>query len=633
VPHSTTGYFEGYFLPMVSLMRKVILLAMVGIVGACGSSSPGERRDAGSGGKADSLDIVKDVASPLFEVGSGDINADSGATEATGPIGPSACGTNEKQVGDGCVCIDGYARAAAGAPCTLPGSVACPDPALDGTVHYVCDCGTGSAGGCQAGNDTASGASPTTPWKSYAKAHATFASLPAGGVIAFCRGGSFTPSTSDDRHWVNSTCKAGQPCVIRDYTPPWATGELPRPVIRVDDDGNAFSLEDPGDPNHEEGYQFLNLDLSGGGKGGVGFFVYNDTDDVLMCNVRIDGFQIAVSIQGSNPPGTGDGDGKNERIVLRNSEITNNSGMGWLGAGNGSAVEYSRFDNNGFAEKVFNHNIYFGGEGSNERVVGNVLSRSAVVDGHCEAVSLVVHGVHDGLHIEGNTVSEPPGTAGAGCWGIAVDTGYSDAEAFRNVVIARNLVQDVGNLSIGISSCDHCVIEDNLVVQTQDGVAIAAPDRAGGSGDLTVDVVTIRNNSILYAPGVSGSAIWVGNEGTGHKVVSNAIRHGGPAGACFEAELPASAYAAFDYNLCLPPAAGTWAEGVGNLARWQAARGLDAHSSAVDPLFAAITASYDLSAASGSSPLVGAGDPVNSAILSFSGSARDTAPDIGAYER
>jgi hypothetical protein len=375
---------------------------------------------------------------------------------------------------------------------------------------------------------------------------------------------------------------------------------------------------------------FLNLDLSGGGTAVDGVFVFNDTDDVLLCNLRIDGFAIGVQVAGSNPGGTGDG--SNARIVLRNSEVTNNSGMGWLGNGRGCAIEYSRFDNNGFAEAVFNHNIYLGGEGTGERVVGNVLTRSAVVNGGCAGVSLVVHGVHDDLRIEGNTVSEPPGTATAGCWGIAVDPGYGTAEGFRNVVIARNLVHDVGNLSIGVAACDGCLIEDNVVVQAQPGVAISAPDRESGAGDLPLDAVTIRNNSILYAPGTSGAAIHLGSAGTGHEVVSNAVLHGGTSGACFQADLPDSAYSVFDYNLCRPPAGGAWGLDVGGLEQWQAARALDAHSRAADPRFRSIAAPYDFSAADGS-PLIGGGDPVHSAPTSFSGAARDASPDAGAYER
>ena len=498
-------------------------------------------------------------------------------------------------------------------------------------MRYVCDCGPGHAAGCQAGNDSADGTSPKTAWRSWAKAQNAFASLPAGGIIAFCRGGSIQVGSDDKRAWINYQCRRDQRCVVRDYVPEGASSDLPRPIISVAAD-NLFNIEDGGDPDHDEGYIYLNLDLSGGGTAGEAFFVYNDSDDVLICNVHIDGFQIAVNIQGSNPKGSGNGDGKNERIVLRNSQVTNNSDQGWLGGCDGCSVEYSVFDNNGFNKAVFNHNIYFDGSGSNERIVGNVLTGSAVINGSCQGVSLVVHGVHDGMLIEGNKVSEAPGSAAPGCWGIAVDTGYSDTEGFHNLTIAGNIVQDVGNISIGIAACDTCVIENNVVIQSQGGTAISAPDRDRGADDTPENAVTIRNNSILFKSGVSGTAITLGTEGKGNVVVSNAIKTGGGSdGICFDANLAATAYAAFDHNVC-DPGAGSWARGVGKLKDWQAKTGFDTSSLAADPGFDAVSPPYALSVGP-SSPLVGAGDSGRSSTTSISGAPRGTPPDVGAYQR
>jgi len=513
----------------------------------------------------------------------------------------------------------------------LQAAIACPDPPLTGTVRYVCDCGPGHADGCQAGNDSADGTSPKTAWRSWAKGQSAFASLPAGGIISFCRGGSIQVGGKDRRDWINYQCRRDQRCVVRDYVPEGAVSDLPRPILSVATD-DLFDIEDGGDPDHDEGYIYLNLDVSGGGTANQAFFVYNDSDDVLICNVHIDGFQIAVNIQGSNPKGSGNGDGKNERIVLRNSQVTNNSNQGWLGGCDGCSVEYSVFDNNGFNEAVFNHNIYFDGSGNDENIVGNVLTRSAVVNGTCQAVSLVAHGVHDGMRIVGNKVAEAPGSASPGCWGIAVDTGYSEAEGFHNLTIDGNIVQDVGNLSIGIAACDTCVIENNVVIQSQEGTAISAPDRDRGADDTPESAVTIRNNSILFKSGVSGTAIALGSEGTGNVVVSNAIKTGGGSnGACFQADLPPTAYAAFNYNVC-DPGAGSWVESVGKLKDWQSKTGFDASSLASDPGYDAASPPYALSVGP-SSPLVGAGDPVHSSPTTIAGVARGTPPDVGAYQR
>jgi hypothetical protein len=576
------------------MRARLAWLGLSALVFACGSNSPGGVRPD---------DAATDVTLPE------ETDANAPAADVSGSQPPDTLG-----------------------PVTpLPGSEPCPDPPLAGTVRYVCDCGSGSAAGCVPGSDSADGTTPKTAWRSFAKAHDAFASFSAGGMVAFCRGGAIRVGDSDNRQWYNTKCQRDQRCVVRDYVPEGGSADLPRPIL-VAATGGLFKLEDSGDPDHDEGYVFLNLDLSGSGTAATGFFVYNDTDDVLVCNVRVDGFQIGVQVAESNPKGSGNGDGKNERIVVRNSQVTNNSGQGWLGACDGCSVEYSTFDNNGFAEAVFNHNIYFGGSGSDERIVGNVLTRSAVVNGSCQAVSLVVHGVHDGLQIEGNKVSEPPGTAGPGCWGIAVDPGYSEAEAFRNVTIARNVVQDVGNLSIGVAACDGCLIENNVVIQTQSGNAIMAPDRERGSSDIPDNAITVRNNSVLYKSGIGGTAIAVDTEGTGHVVVSNAIKLGGTAGgACFSGALAAAAYTAFDYNVC-DPASGSWASGVGSIDKWASTRAFDLHSRAVDPGFSAVAPPYDLSVPAGS-PLVGAGDPARSSSTTISGQARGLPPDVGAYQR
>lgn len=63
-----------------------------------------------------------------------------------------------------------------------------------------------------------------------------------------------------------------------------------------------------------------------------------------------------------------------------------------------------------------------------------------------------MHGQHQDLTIERNLVREDVGAADPGCWGIAVDTGYSEAESFTNVVIRGNVVRNVGNMAIGTSS-------------------------------------------------------------------------------------------------------------------------------------------------------------------------------------
>jgi hypothetical protein len=92
------------------------------------------------------------------------------------------------------------------------------------------------------------------------------------------------------------------------------------------------------------------------------------------------------------------------------------------------------------------------------------------------------------------------------------------------------------------------------------------------------------------------------------------------------------AYDAFDYNPCQPSSTGEWEEKTGSLSAWQDARSFDKNSVVANPGFLSVAEPYDLSAASKASPLVNKGDPKESAPTSIAGTARDSEPDIGAYE-
>jgi hypothetical protein len=266
------------------------------------------------------------------------------------------------------------------------------------------------------------------------------------------------------------------------------------------------------------------------------------------------------------------------------------------------------------------------------------LYRSAIVNGQCQGVSLVAHGLHDDLLIEDNVVREDPGAAGMGCWGIAVDSGYGSAEAFNRTIIRANTVENVGNVSVGVSACRDCVIENNVVVQTQpfESQAIAAPDRARGAEDQPMSGVIVRNNSVFFGAASHGTGILLGEENAGYVLSGNAMQYvgAGPRWDCFRLRVPPAAYITVDHNLCHAPgvAGGEWVDGAGTLAAWQAATGLDARSTDADPGFTDTAGPWDLRPAGPGSPLVDAGDPAASAPTDRLGLPRDATPDIGAYE-
>jgi hypothetical protein len=401
--------------------------------------------------------------------------------------------------------------------------------------------------------------------------------------------------------------------------------------------GHGFALDDPAEADREEGYVFANLELRGRGMGS-GFFLYNDVDDVLIDNVLIDGFSVGVYAGGSNPPAAGS-DGKNARIVLRNSQLRNNAEQGYLGASDDSAIECNVFSNNGASRAVFNHNLYVSADrpAVNVRVRGNDLHRSAMVGGKCQGVSLVAHGNIDGLLIEGNVVREDVGAAAGGCWGIAVDAGWETPEAFKRVVIRGNRVLNVGNIGIGLNACSDCLVENNVIVHEQpfETTAIAIPDRGRDGNDGMLQAVVVRNNSVLVtARSGGGTGVALSGEGSGHVVTSNAVLYmGSGAFSCFSLAAPVASYAAVDHNVCGAPNAPavTWNQ-ARTLTVWQTMSMLDRRSRLMDPRFTNPAPPYDLTPAAGS-PLIGGGSPTHSAPVDIAGKTRGAAPDVGAHQR
>jgi len=506
--------------------------------------------------------------------------------------------------------------------------------------YYVCGCASDADGDCQTGDDNGAG-TLNDPWETYAQARQTFGTLAAGESILFCEGGAWE-LTDNDTRWVNGNCQADNRCRVGSYTPAWASGDEARPIITQTIDGNLFRLEDGGDAEHEEGYIIENLDLRSLISTRSGIFLYNDIDDVEIRNVNIQGFRLGVQLGNSNPCSADpECDGRNERIILRDSTILNNTSQGWLGASNGIQIINNYFEGNGDANQ-FDHNIYISGAAGEQthgiRIIGNQLYRSSQGNtNNCDGVSLVVHGVHDDLIIEGNEIWEDAGTANGGCWGIAVDNGYSDEpEAFTNVIIRNNVVRNVGNLSIGVGACADCLIENNIIINEQNysATGIAAPDRGLLAGDLPQDNITIRNNSIwLNAAG--GRGILVNDMGDNHIVVSNAIYYAGTSDNfdCFSANLPTSAFDAFDYNLCYyPNASGAdWSSQDSTLNDWQTNTGFDQNSWNADPGFTN-PAAGDFTAVSNSATIVDNGHPTLSSPQDINGGFRTPPSDIGAHE-
>jgi len=344
---------------------------------------------------------------------------------------------------------------------------------------------------CDDGDDDGDGLSPKTPFRTFSKGMSKFNGLSVGGSISFCRGGEFMAEKTS--YIFNQNCIAENSCKIQDY---YSTTKLGSnlPIIYGK---NIFSLTDGGSADPDGGYTIRNLTLRAIVPGeGTGFFLYNDVDDVTIDNVTIDGFSLGFNLGQGGTLNEG-ANAFNERIVIKNSRVINNSGQGLFGACSDCLITNNLFSNNGYAEKVFNHNLYIGGTVKNMTISNNILRKSAIIDGKCTAVSLVVHGTANNLIIENNLIEEEIGVASHGCWGISVDPGYTKEESFTNLIIRNNDVLNMGNMSIGCASCVNVLIEGNRVstVSSLGGFFINVP--SGPEDTVASENITIKNNRMI----------------------------------------------------------------------------------------------------------------------------------------
>lgn len=514
---------------------------------------------------------------------------------------------------------------------------------VEAVDYHVCDCEPGAATDCVAGDDTFDG-SMQSPWRSFEKATMEFANLNAGDAIRFCNGGRWQIPNAHANRWVNFNCQASLRCVISNYAPLWNPSVLQRPVLYSNNE-TVFWLADSGNASHEEGYHFANLDLRNIGPQtdqdqSRGIFLANDIDDVSIDNMNIDGFDIGVFLGGSNACEATDTscDGQNKRISLSNSVISNSHSFGWLGASSGTLLSNNEFHHNGTLQ-FYDHHIYLSNSAgevtSGIQVVGNYMYKSALDEnGWCGAAPLVVHGQHDNLLIESNTVIEDIGLTHRRCWGIIVDNS-DGSESFHDLIIRGNLIKNVGNNAIAVGGCSSCTIENNVIVNQQTGFnywGIQLPTR--GEHDF-LDNITIRNNSIYIDGGQNANGITLNHNGSNHSIVNNSIHYVGNNGLfnCFDSNLNANDFYLFDNNNChRPNASGSeWVDGMGSLENWQNITGFDMLSSQTDPLFTNPTMGLMLPA-NNLSPLVNRGNELMASVHDFMGLLRDDSPDVGAFE-
>jgi hypothetical protein len=496
-------------------------------------------------------------------------------------------------------------------------------PAVAAT-YYFSDCQPGAASTCVAGNNGNAGTSAAAP-----KRDLTGLVLTAGDTYRFARGGA----------WVNFSIKVAlpgsskaRPTVFTDYIPSVGR-DLGLPILRAPAGQIAMSFTDGGAADHDEGYVVSNLELRGSGNSGKGIFVYNDADHITVDGIVIDGFEVGVQVAGFNAPNPGS-NGESEYFTLRNSVIRNNSGQGFLGAGPFLLIENNAFDNNGFRQAVYDHNLYVSRVSTNATVRGNTLTRNARVNGGpCASVSLVAHGAHPNLVVEDNVVFEDK--VGLGCFGIDLNSSTRSSttgQDFSNLVVRGNKVifadpEQGSGQGIGCSSCPGALIENNTIVhmgRTGGSIAINVPSTGifmPERGDKYDTNATVRNNSIYIASTSTGAVgVRLGRvDATRDSLVSNLIVFApgtSVRAACFlTAGRPRSSFYASSDNLCYRAAGATrWSDQHPSLAEAQAA-GFDTRSRNTDPKLTAVPSvanDWSLSIQI-DSPAVGAGPAASTA--------------------
>jgi hypothetical protein len=521
-----------------------------------------------------------------------------------------------------------------------------------GQIHYVCDCQTGAASTCVPGNDSNTGTTPSAPLQSFAKAASVFSGMNAGDTVALCRGGRW--NITSGAGFANANCSKSNTCDLRDYRAPSANGSEGLPSIWISGGSNGGTILTFSHlPAHHEGLRVLNLDLHGTTTD-TAFFFWNETTNVDLCDLSMDGFNISVNMSGGDSPTYG----IPSNIVLRGSRITNNSNIGYIAVCDHCSVEDNYFDNNGVVNPT-THAVYFAstvwtvnGQTVVHTTTGMHLSRNEIHNSaiQCNGAPVVVHGRHQDALIENNIIDAA--NASDGCWGPGVGCGgYPYGCWFRNTIIRGNTFKNLGNTGSADNNCVGCLIENNFFIMSRSGNGInlggekpravgdSTYSRYDGQPDDPTNNNIVRNNTIYFASSAASGAGIAVSSGTGHTIENNAIYYAattvGPSdNLCYSLPAnPTSAVALVDYNVCKIPTGAHWTMSPPDytgmsLSAWQSASGFDKHSKMTDPMFGA----PDSCKPTSGSPLVNAGDATDSPSVDLNGKVRDALPDIGAFE-
>ena len=352
---------------------------------------------------------------------------------------------------------------------------------------YFSDCQTGAAVGCIPGNNANPG---TLAAPKQTLSDTNLNTLAAGTRLLFARGGAWNHAAT---RLENLNVTPSAPLVFDAY------GSGAAPILRTAS-GDAFSVGGNwGNTTNDGGYTFRNLTLNGLGSAHWGIWFVHNVRSVLVENVTITGFEIAINSSIAEPYGV-------NAITIRNSNLSRNSSMGLLGKMNDAVIENNVFEGNNFLGTVLEHAIYYSG-GRNTVIRNNRFLRNSVVNGVCTGGNVTVHGMVDGLLIENNLIEQDAGTSS--CLGFSIIPTYATAEWFRNVVIRGNTIVNVGSCAVCAGSAPGIVIEDNRAFKTNSDHlnGVMMPIGAGDALDAVDSNAVVRNNLLCQATPPASSSV------------------------------------------------------------------------------------------------------------------------------
>jgi len=229
-------------------------------------------------------------------------------------------------------------------------------------TYYVRDCGIGASGTCTANpsGDTyniTQVQSPSTPIKTCARVKAllfaTTTTIAAGSQILFAKGGGF--DSCNLTNIINTNSTKSNPIIFGSYDP---GGETQAPQLNHGTGSFTLQLEDSGNTDHDEGYIVQDLKFWGGWvAGSTAIKLRGDVDYVTIRRVEISGYSGGIQCDGGSTNAANAGsDGLTEHIVIRDSNLHDNTGNTILFACSYSLIEGNTMDGNGTG--TLDHHIY-----------------------------------------------------------------------------------------------------------------------------------------------------------------------------------------------------------------------------------------------------------------------------------